>query len=163
MAGFRNHIWYKLLDEEGIPVSGGSIWLYNYKRPTEPLRIFDVNGDTATYPLTTDVNGAFDFYVRDYIYSASTGYTWNQQFIISWSKDDKSGLIRGDHLWGEFESITVTGGLARLNKAMSNNLGWMFNNHVDGKFGLIVGCGSSSSSSSSSSLSISSSSSSSSL
>ena len=152
MAGFINHIWYKLLTEEGVPISGASIWLYEYDNPTTQLRIFDENNDTLSQPLISNTQGVFDFYVRDNINSKSTGYQWDQQFIISWSKDDKSGIIRGDHLFGEYESVNASGNLARLNKAMSNYYGWMFNTHVDAKFGLVVGCGSSSSSSSESSI-----------
>ena len=155
--GFFNHIWYKLLDEEGIPVPTASVWIYDYKNPTTELTLFDENGDMLTQPISTDSEGVFEFYVKDHIRSAVDGYEWDTQFIISWSKDDKSGLIRGDHLWGEFKSVNVSGNLARLNKAISNFFGWTIDTHVDFEFGSTNRCGSSSSSSSSTSSSSSSS------
>jgi hypothetical protein len=160
--GFYNHIWYKLLDEEGIPIPSASVWIYDHYNPTTQLIIFDKNLDQITQPLLTTSAGVLDFYVKDHIKSITEGYIWDTQYIVSWSKDDKSGIIRGDYLFGEFESVNVSGNLARLNRAMSNYQGWTIDNHVDFNFGVTHGCGSSSSSSTSSS-SISSSSSSSSL
>ena len=147
--GFFNHIWYKLLDEEGIPIPTASVWIYDYKNPLTQLTLFDENGDVLTQPISTDTEGILEFYVKDHIRSAVDGYEWDTQFIISWSKDDKSGLIRGDHLWGEFKSVNVSGNLSRLNKAISNFYGWTIDTHVDFEFGSTNRCGSSSSSSSS--------------
>ena len=161
MAGFYNHIWYKLLSEEGVPLSGASIWLYDYSNPTVQLLTYNASGGALTQPLITDNNGVFDFYVRDHILDINFGYEWDTQFIISWSKDDKSGVIRGDHLFGEYESVSLSGNTARRNKAISNYLGYKWNQHVDFLFGDVPGCGSSSSSSSSTSSSSSSSNSSS--
>jgi hypothetical protein len=147
--GFLNHIWYKLRNEEGIPIPSASVWLYEYGNPTTELYLFDENGDALTQPISTDSDGVMEFYVKDHIRSSVYGYTWDTQFIISWSKDDKSGLIRGEHLFGEFESADLNGHLGRLNKAISNFVGWNIDNHVDFDMGSTVRCGSSSSSSSS--------------
>ena len=164
--GFLNHIWYKLLDEEGIPLPSASVWIYWYRNPVTELNLFDENEDAITQPLTTDANGVLEFYVKDFIKSPTEGYHWDTQYIISWMKDDKSGLIQGDHLWGNFDSANLSGSDGTLNKTISNFLGWTINTHADFKFGSTQRCGSSSSSSSStssSSSSLSSSSSSSSL
>ena len=67
MAGFYNHIWYKLLSEEGVPLSGASILLYDYSNPTVQLLTYNASGGALTQPLITDNNGVFDFYVRDHI------------------------------------------------------------------------------------------------
>jgi len=147
--GFLNHRWYKLLDEEGIPMPSASVWLYDYKNPTIQLTLFDVSGDPLTQPLSTDSEGILEFYVKDHISSSTDGYTWDTQFIISWSYGIKSGIIRGDHLFGEFESATLSGNVGRLNRAISNFVGWNVNKHVDFDFGTTKKCGSSSSSSSS--------------
>ena len=156
--GFLNHIWYKLLDEEGIPMPSASVWLYWYRNPVTPLNVFDENENALVQPLSTDSNGVLEFYVKDIIKS---GYRWDTQFIISWAKDDKSGIIRGDHLWGNFDTANISGSDGTLNKTISNFIGWTINNHVDFKFGTTERCGSSSSSSSSTSFSSSSTSSSS--
>jgi hypothetical protein len=148
--GFCYHIWYKLLDEEGVPVPSASVWIYDHYNPTTQLIIFDSNLDQITQPLLTTSAGVLDFYVKDHIKSITEGYVWDTQYIVSWSKDDKSGIIRGDHLFGEFESVNVSGNLARLNRAISNYQGWIIDNHVDFNFGVTHRCGSSSSSSSSS-------------
>jgi hypothetical protein len=157
--GFRNHKWYKLLDEEGVPIPSASVWIYDYKRPTIELTLFDADDNLLTQPIYTTSEGVLEFYVKDHIRSSTNGYTWDTQFVISWSKDDKSGIIRGDHLFGEFESVTLSGNVGRLNKAISNFIGWNINAHVDFDFGSTNRCGSSSSSSSSTSSSSSSSSS----
>jgi len=158
--GFFNHIWYKLLDEEGVPLPSASVWLYEYSNPATQLVIFDENEDQIVQPLVTNNNGVFEFYVKDNIKSPTDGYVWDTQYIISWSKEDKSGIIRGDHLFGEFESASLSGNLVRLNRTVSNFFGWTLRNHLNFKFGLTKNCGSSSSSSSSSSISSSSTSSS---
>lgn len=149
MRGFLNHIWYKLLNEEGVPTPSASIWLYDYENPTTKLTIFDKNEVELTQPLTTDVNGVFEFFIKDHIKISGDGYEWDTKYIISWSKEDKSGIIRGDNLFGEFESVNISGSSLILNKTISNFLGWSYNDHADFKFGSTVRCGSSSSSSSS--------------
>jgi len=162
VRGFLNHIWYKILDDDGIPVPSASVWLYEYNNPLTQIYVFNKNGNLLTQPLTTNSEGILSFFVKDNIRSSTQGYTWDTQYIISWSKNDKSGIIRGDHLFGEYESVNVSGNLVRLNRAMSNFMGWKVNTHVDFDFGSTIRCGSSSSSSSSiSSSSLSSSSSSS--
>lgn len=157
MRGFFNHIWYKLLNEEGIPISGASIWIYDYENPVDQLILFDENENQLTQPIFTDTEGIFDFYVKDHIKSETNGYVWDTQFIISWSKDDKNGIIRGSHLFGDFDSVNLSGSNERLNKAISNFIGWSIDTHVDFNFGRTERCGSSSSSSSSESSSSSSS------
>ena len=160
--GYINHIWYKLLDEEGIPVSGASIYLYEYINSITQLNIYDENENSITQPIFTDSNGVFEFYIKDHIRANSEGgygYTWDTQYIISWSKDDKGGIIKGDHLFGEFESVNTSGNSKRLNRAISNYIGWTIETHANFMFGTTMRCGSSSSSSSSSSVSSSSSSS----
>lgn len=149
--GFLKHIWYKLLDEEGVPIPSASVWLYEYASPATPLNVFDSNQDEITLPLQTDANGVLSFYVKDHIRSSTKGYIWDSQYILSWSKDDKSGIIRGDHLFGEFESVSLSGNLSRLNRTISNYIGWKLNDHINFNFGTTVRCGSSSSSSSSTS------------
>jgi hypothetical protein len=149
--GFLNHIWYKLLDEEGIPLPSASVWIYWYRNPITELNLFDENEDAITQPLLTDSNGILEFYVKDHIKSPTQGYHWDTQFIISWMKDDKSGIIRGDHLWGNFDSANLSGSDGTLNKTISNFLGWTINTHADFQFGSTQRCGSSSSSSSSTS------------
>lgn len=151
MRGFYNHIWYKLLDEEGIPVSAANVFLYEYDSPTTQLVLFDENEDQITQPIVTTSAGILEFYVKDNIKSESDGYTWDTRYIISWSKDDKAGIIQGDHLFGEYESADLSGTSTILNKAISNFVGWSVDDHVDFNFGSTVRCGSSSSSSSSTS------------
>ena len=148
--GFLQHICYKLLDEFGIPISNASVWIYDFANPTTQLYIFDENLNLITQPLLTTSGGVIDFYVKDHIMSSTEGYTWNTQYIISWSKNDKSGIIKGDHLFGEFESVNINKTGRRLNKAISNFQGWTINNHVNFSFGSEYRCGLSSSSSSSS-------------
>jgi hypothetical protein len=148
--GSCKHIWYKLITEEGIPIPSASVWLYDYANPTTQLIIFDKNLDQITQPLLTTSGGVLDFYVKDDIKSATEGYVWDTQYIISWSKDDKSGIINGDHLFGEYESVNVSGSSTVLNKTMSDFQGWTIDNHVNFKFGNVYRCGSSSSSSSTS-------------
>lgn len=149
--GFFNHIWYKLLDEDGVPIPSASIWIYDYENPTIQIVVFDSNERQVTQPLSTDSNGYFNFYVKDNIKSKTKGYSWDNRFIISWSKDDKSGVVSGNHLFGEFKTVSVSGNTTRLSKAISNFYGWLFETHVDAGFGEGNRCISISSSSSSSS------------
>lgn len=161
MAGFRKHIWYKLLDEEGIPVSGAAVYIYKYNKPgigTE-INLFTTYNGNYVYnqPIYTDGNGVFEFYVKDDILSKNYGVGWSDQIIVSWNKDDKSGIIRGDHIFGEYKQsntlsppTSATDYTSKLNKTISNYLGYLIDGHVDSAFGSIHGCGSSSSSSSSS-------------
>lgn len=155
--GFLNHIWYKLLDEEGIPVSGANVFIYELLNPTTEVVLYESDGTTViTQPLSTTGEGVFEFFVRDDIKANSVGghgYTWDTQYIISWSKDDKSGIIRYDDLFGEFASVNISGSTTRLNKAISNFYGWTFEEHTNFMFGTTPRCGSSSSSSSSVSIS----------
>ena len=160
MAGFRKHIWYKLLDEEGVPVSGAAVYIYKYNKPgigTE-INLFTYSGWLLNQPIYTDGNGVFEFYVKDDILSKNYGVGWSDQIIISWNDGaGKSGIIRGDHIFGEYKQAntlspitSATDYTSKLNKAISNYLGYLIDNHVDSFFGSIHGCGSSSSSSSSS-------------
>ncbi len=152
--GFRNHIWYKLLDDTGVPIPNANIFIYDYRNPTTEIVIYDENGSELIQPITTDANGVFEFYVKDNINAddtGGTGYVWDTQFIISWSQGVRSGIIQGDHLFGEFESVNVSGNLDRRNRAISDFLGWSFRTHVDFQVGDELRCGSLSSSSSSSS------------
>jgi hypothetical protein len=149
--GFLQHIWYKLLDQTGVPINGASVWLYEYDNPTTQLNVFDENLDPITQPLLTTSGGVLDFYVKDEFRSSTEGYVWDKQYIISWSKDDKSGIIRGDHLFGEFKPVNLSGSSTRRNKTISNYQGWSIENHMNFEFGLENRCGSTSSSSISSS------------
>jgi len=160
MAGFRKHIWYKLLDEEGVPVSGAAVYIYKYNKPGigSEINLFTYSGWLLDQPIYTNANGVFEFYVKDDLLSKNYGVSWSDQIIISWNKDDKSGIIRGDHIFGEYKQAntlspitSATDYTSKLNKAISNYLGYLIDNHVDSAFGNIHGCGSSSSSSSSSS------------
>jgi len=147
--GFLNHIWYKLLDEEGVPLDSASVWLYKYGT-TDELIVFDENENYLSQPLTTNSLGVLEFYVKDHIRPPTSGsYYWDDQYIISWLKDDKSGIIRGDKLFGEYESVDETGSLDIRNKAVSDYLGWLWESHTSFQFGTTTRCGSSSSSSSS--------------
>jgi len=150
MRGFLNHIWYKLLDEEGIPVSGATIFLYDYE--TTELNLVDSTGNNISQPLTTNSEGIFDFYVKDHIKANAEGgygYEWDNKYIISWSKDDKSGLIANDNLFGSFRSVEISGSSTQLNRAISNYIGWALEYHANFMFGTTPRCGSTSSSSSS--------------
>ena len=147
--GFLSHFWYKLLNEDGVPIPSASVFIYEYLNPLTQITLFDKNEDQLVQPISTNSNGILEFFVKDHIRSSTDGYVWDTQFIISWSKDDKSGIIRGDHLFGEFESANVSGNSIRRNRAISNFIGWSLENHVDFQFGLENRCGSSSSSSSS--------------
>ena len=168
MAGFRKHIWYKLLDEEGVPVSGAQVYIYKYNKPGigNEIPLFTYSGYLLDQPIYTDANGVFEFYVKDDILSKNYGVSWSDQIIISWNDGiDKSGIIRGDHIFGEYKQgntlsppTSSTDYTSKLNKTISNYLGYLINSHVTGAFGAIHGCDSSSSSSSSSSESSSSSS-----
>lgn len=138
--GFLNHIWLKLLDEEGVPISGATIYLYEYVNGSlgSQLNICDSVGVSASQPIFTDYNGVFEFYVKDHIRANSEGgygYPWDTQYVISWSKDDKSGVLTGDHLFGEFESVVTSGSNTSMNKAISNYIGWVLQTHVDFKCG----------------------------
>lgn len=159
--GFLNHIWYKLLDEEGVPVSGGNVYIYEASNPTTQILIYESDGLTQiTQPIVTSSTGIFDFFVHDDIGvpsgiapSASGHYPWETKYLISWSKDDKSGILSGDSLFGEYDQVDETDTNTRVNKALSNYLGWIIQDHVDFQFGTTQNCGSSSSSSSSTSIS----------
>jgi hypothetical protein len=161
--GFLNHIWYKLLDEEGVPLVGATIFIYDLS--LSPLTLYNASGGVITQPITSDSTGAFEFFVKDDIGvpSGSAGhYPWDTEYRISWSKDDKIGFISGDALFGRFAQVDETDASStRVNKALSNFIGWTIQNHTDYMFGENDRCGSSSSSSSSQSSSSSSSSSSS--
>lgn len=151
MSGFYNHIWYKLLDIDGVPIPSASIWIYEFDNPTTEIILFDNNENQISQPISSDSNGVFEFYIKDNIRSSVNGYPWNTKFIISWSKDTESGIIKGDNLFGEFEVVSLSGSAdTNLNKTLSDYIGWSIDNHVDFDFGTTHRCGSSSSSSSSS-------------
>ena len=114
-AGFTKQFWYKLLDEEGKPISNATVFLYEFETMNE---IYLVD---QTQPLTTDSMGIFTFYVADEVKSPSNGYPWEQEFTIRWFKDSKNGIIEGDHLFGEFAPVNLLGSSTRRNKAISNS------------------------------------------
>jgi hypothetical protein len=151
--GFLNHIWYKLLDEEGVPIPSAAVYIYSLNGNT--LTLYNASGGSASNPVYTDSTGAFEFYVKDDIGvpSGSNGYyPWDTEYIISWNNGVESGIIRGDALFGRYGQIDETdSGNTRLNKALSNYMGWVIQDHVDFQFGVTARCGSSSSSSSSTS------------
>lgn len=161
MRGFTKHFWYKILDDTGTPIPSASVFVYDHNSSITELNLFDSNEDVLSQPIMSDANGVVEFYVKDNIRSSADGYVWDKRFIISWSKDDKSGIIRGDHLFGEFKAASISSNTNRLNRTINNYLGWRFDEHVDFRIGFEHKCGySSSSSSSSTSISSSSSSSS---
>jgi hypothetical protein len=159
--GFLNHIWYKLLNEEGVPVSGAEVYIYALN--LSPLIIYESDGLTEiTQPIITTSGGVFEFYVQDDIGvpSGATGhYSWETEYIISWNDGlGQSGIIQGDALFGRYAQVDETDSSStRVNKSMSNYLGWFIQDHIDFMFGTTQNCGSSSSSSSSQSSSSSSS------
>jgi len=166
--GFLNHIWYKLLDEEGRPISNAEVYIYTLN--LNLLTIYEADGLTEiTQPIVTTSGGVFEFYVQDDIGvpSGAVGhYPWDTEYIISWNDGlSQSGIIEGDALFGRYAQVDETDSSStRVNKAISNFIGWTIQDHIDFMFGTTDRCGSSSSSSSSdSSSSVSSSSSSSSL
>jgi len=135
--GFFNHFWYKLLDEDGVPAPSAYVYIYDLNSPTTQLTIFDENFDVESQPLITNSNGVFDFYVKDNIGTDIVGapsgsYEWNKQFIISWNDGvDKSGVISGDRLFGNFETVNTSGSTTSKNKTMSNYIGWLLEKHVN--------------------------------
>jgi hypothetical protein len=156
--GFLNHIWYKLLDEEGVPISGANVFIYELLNPTQQIIIYDSVGVSASQPLTTTSGGVFEFFVKDDIGvpNDSVGhYSWDTEYIISWNNGfGQSGIIEGDALFGKYTQVDETdSNNTRVNKAMSNYIGWFIQDHIDFIFGTTQNCGSSSSSSSSQSYS----------
>ena len=147
--GFLNHIWFKLLSEEGVPVPSAAITVLSLN--LQPITLFDSTGVSgSTDPIYTDTQGIFDFYVKDDIGNPSGGYPWNTRYVISWNDGvDKSGLINAGKLFGDYEQVDETDTNSRINKAMSNWLGFEIEEHVNFMFGTTARCGSSSSSSSS--------------
>jgi hypothetical protein len=61
--GFLNHIWYKLLDEEGVPIPSAAVYIYSLNGNT--LTLYNASGGSASNPVYTDSTGAFEFYVKD--------------------------------------------------------------------------------------------------
>lgn len=133
--GFYNHIWYKLLDEDGVPVPSASVYIYEYNSPTTQLNLFDSNGDSVSQPLQSNSSGVFDFYVKDNMRNSNDGYDWHDRFIISWSLSDKSGIIDGDNLFGEFKIANINGSDTAKNKTISNYIGWILENHINENIG----------------------------
>lgn len=133
--GFLNHIYLKLLDNEGVPISNANIRLYEYVNGSQGNTLHTVTsaGVSASNILTTDTDGSFDFYVKDHIRANSEGgwgYTWDTQYVINWSKGSESGTISESHLFGEFESFVPSASNV-MNKAISDYIGWTLQDHID--------------------------------
>lgn len=129
----QNSFWYRLLDDDGVPISGADVYVYKVKS-SDTLTLFNVTGGSLSQPLTTDSNGAFQFFVKDKIEDAINGYDWEQEFRIKWKKGDEKGTIQGDHLFGEYDQIDINSNDNVKNKAISNDLARIWNEHVDRKY-----------------------------
>jgi uncharacterized GH25 family protein len=61
--GFLNHIWYKLLDEEGRPISNATVFFYD--KNLVPLITYTSNDmTTSASSASTNSQGVFEFYVQ---------------------------------------------------------------------------------------------------
>jgi hypothetical protein len=81
------------------PVGGGSVnYAYIYPVGNEPI-----GTTTATYSLSTDSNGYFEFYVADLEESATYGYDFTRLFKITW---ELAGVTSGSLDTLQFFDVT---------------------------------------------------------
>lgn len=84
----RSHYWQYLMNEEGQPVAGASIYIQLAGNTVIPVKIYTAEtggvANSTAPQLTTDINGFFEFWIADA--SETDGYLGSQKFLIRWSK-----------------------------------------------------------------------------
>ena len=126
------HYWQSVINDEGVPIVGASIYVYLAGTNT-PIYIYRdeiANDFTNVVPqVTTDENGRFEFWIGDG--TETYGYEITQKFRIRWEHPSiNPGEIDFEDIFPLVFPVDETSTDAQKNKCISNLLANQWNTHI---------------------------------
>lgn len=120
----RVHYWQNLIDTNGNPIDGASIYVYLANSST-PAYVYkdEITGSASNVipQLTTSDTGYFEFWIGDS--SEGSGYSSDQKFKLVWEKIGvASGMVDNIDIFPLTLPVDVTSDDTERNKSVSNLL-----------------------------------------